>query len=65
MDNRASADTVAPKTPDALIADLTVYKNKRGPFFQTRSRALVDKYFAKPLADLIGKMRARRKVRLG
>ena len=49
-------DTVAPKTPEALIADLyQAHKNKRGPFFQTRSRALVDKYFAKPLAELIWK----------
>jgi uncharacterized protein DUF3828 len=46
----------ASKTPDALVADLyRVHKLKRGPFFQTRSRALVDKYFAKPLSDLIWK----------
>src|SRR5688572_2866905 len=39
---------------EALVADL--YKQhdaKKGPFFQTKSRALVDKYFTKPLADLI------------
>ena len=44
------------KTPDALVKELyQAQKNKRGPFFQTRSRALVDKYFEKSLADLIWK----------
>src|SRR5215471_16597761 len=48
--------TPAAKTPDALVADLyRAHKLKRGPFFQTRSRALVDKYFAKSLGDLIWK----------
>jgi hypothetical protein len=48
--------TAAPKTPDALVADLyRAQKAKHGPFFQTRSRALVDKYFSKSLADLIWK----------
>ncbi len=52
----AQPRTAAPKTPDALIADLyQAHKNKRSPFFQTRSRALLDKYFAKSLADLIWK----------
>jgi len=46
----------ATKTPDALVADLyQAQKTKRGPFFQRRSRALVDKYFVKSLADLIWK----------
>lgn len=45
----------APRTtPDALIADLyRQQKAGRGPFFQTRNRARVDRYFAKPVADLI------------
>jgi hypothetical protein len=48
--------TPAAKTPDALVADLyRAHKLKHGPFFQTRSRALVDKYFTKSLADLIWK----------
>jgi len=48
--------TVASRTPDALIADFyQAHKSKRGPFFQRRSRALVDKYFVKSLADLIWK----------
>jgi len=43
-------------TADALVADLyTEHDANRSPFFQTRSRARVDKYFAKPLADLIWK----------
>ena len=43
-------------TPDALVADL--YKQhdaKKSPFFQTKNRVLVDKYFTKTLADLIWK----------
>ena len=44
------------RTPEALIADLyQAHKSKRGPFFQRRSRALVDKYFVKSLGDLIWK----------
>ena len=41
---------------EALVADL--YKQhdaKKSPFFQTKNRALVDKYFTKPTADLIWK----------
>jgi hypothetical protein len=44
---------------EALVADL--YKahdekgSKRDPFFQTKNRALVDKYFTKALADIIWK----------
>lgn len=43
-------------TAAALVADL--YKQhdaKKSPFFQTKNRALVDKYFTKQLADLIWK----------
>ncbi len=42
--------------PEAVVADL--YKQhdaKKSPFFQTKNRALVDKYFTKTLADLIWK----------
>jgi hypothetical protein len=42
--------------PEVLVAEL--YKQhdaKKSPFFQTKDRALVDKYFTKPLADLIWK----------
>lgn len=40
----------------AVVAEL--YKQhdaKKSPFFQTKDRGLVDRYFAKPLADLIWK----------
>ncbi len=41
---------------EALVADLyKAHDGKRSPFFQTKDRALVDKYFAKELADLIWK----------
>src|SRR5689334_3224246 len=43
-------------TPEAVVADLYKAHNaKRSPFFQTKNRALVDKYFTKPLADMIWK----------
>jgi hypothetical protein len=43
-------------SPNALVADLyRVHDRKRSPFFQTRSRALLDKYFEKSLADMIWK----------
>src|SRR6478736_4480260 len=52
----AQTRPASPKTPEALVADLyQAQKAKRGPFFQRRSRALVDKYFVKSLADLIWK----------
>jgi hypothetical protein len=43
-------------TASALVADLyRQHDAKRSPFFQTKDRARVDKYFIKPLADLIWK----------
>jgi len=36
-----------------LVADLYKQHKKRSPFFQRRSRALLDKYFARELADLL------------
>lgn len=42
--------------PDALIKSLYWdHNHKHSPFFQTRSRALLYKYFEKSLADLIWK----------
>jgi len=42
--------------PNALVADLyREHNRKHSPFFQTRSRALLDKYFEKDLADMIWK----------
>src|SRR5690242_16060336 len=49
----AESQTLAAK---AVVADL--YKQhdaQKGPFFQSKDRAIVDKYFTKPLADLIWK----------
>ncbi|MEP6789502.1 MAG: DUF3828 domain-containing protein [Acidobacteriota bacterium] len=49
----AESETAA---AEALVADL--YKQhdaKKSPFFQTKSRALVDKYFTKGIGDLIWK----------
>src|SRR5713226_5144543 len=43
-------------SPDALVTNLyRVHKLRRSPFFQTRSRALLYKYFEKSLADMIWK----------
>jgi hypothetical protein len=60
------ATATSPKSADALVADL--YKShdqKRGPFFQTKSRALLDKYFEKSLADMIWKDRVSSKGEVG
>ena|ERR1043165_5504665 len=41
-------------TPEALVKDLyRAHNGKHSPFFQSKNRALVDKYFTKSLADLI------------
>lgn len=50
-----SAQSTAKKsTPDVLVKALyTAHNADRGPFFQTKNRALVDKYFTKDFADLI------------
>ena len=43
-------------SPSDLVAALyRVHDQKRGPFFQTRNRALLDLYFEKSLADMIWK----------
>jgi hypothetical protein len=43
-------------SPNALVADLyREHNRKHSPFFQTRSRALLYKYFEKGLADMIWK----------
>jgi hypothetical protein len=43
-------------SPDALVSDLyREHNRKHSPFFQTRSRALLYKYFEKSLADMIWK----------
>lgn len=49
-----SSKATAP-SPEALVANLYRQHKKATPFFQTRSRALLDKYFDKQLADLLWK----------
>ena len=52
----AAGGAEAQAAPETLVADL--YKQhdaKKSPFFQTKDRALVDKYFTKSTADLIWK----------
>src|SRR5438132_926596 len=52
----ASGQAAKTMSPNALVANLYREHNlKRSPFFQTRSRARVDRYFTKRLADLIWK----------
>lgn len=52
-----SAQTAARTlTPDSVVRNLyAAHKANRSPFFQDKSRALVDKYFTKEFADLIWK----------
>jgi predicted SnoaL-like aldol condensation-catalyzing enzyme len=40
-------------SPEQVVADLYRQHKTRSPFFQNQSRALVDRYFDKNLADLI------------
>jgi hypothetical protein len=43
-------------TPDVIVKRLyATQKAGSGPFFQTKNRAVIDKYFRKDLADLIWK----------
>ena len=50
-----SAEAQIP-APEILVADLYKHHDaKKSPFFQKKDRALVDKFFTKPLADLIWK----------
>ncbi len=60
----ARATSVRKPTASKTVAPATVIRNlyaahnaQRGPFFQTKSRALVDKFFTKDFADLIWKDR--------
>ena len=53
-------------SPDALVRDLyRVHNQKHSPFFQTRSRALLYKYFEKNLADMIWKDAVKSKGEVG
>jgi hypothetical protein len=53
-------------SPNALVADLyRVHNQKHSPFFQTRSRALLYKYFEKDLADMLWKDAVKSKGEVG
>jgi hypothetical protein len=53
-------------SPNALVADLyREHNRKHSPFFQTRSRALLYKYFEKSLADAIWKDAVKSKGEVG
>ncbi|MGH8047752.1 MAG: DUF3828 domain-containing protein [Chthoniobacterales bacterium] len=43
------------QTPEAFVAALYKQHETKTPFFQAKDRAALDKWFAKPLADLIWK----------
>ena len=58
--------TSRPSSPDALVKELyRVHNQKHSPFFQTRSRALLYKYFEKNLADMIWKDAVKSKGEVG
>lgn len=62
----AEAPASQTTAPDALVKDL--YKQHdadKGPFFQKKNRALVDKYFAREFADLIWEDATNPKVETG
>ena len=52
-------------TPDALVRNLYAARKRPAtdPFFQTKSRARLYKYFTKDLADLIWKDAVQQKVK--
>jgi len=63
---RAQSTSKGATTPEALVADLyRAQKEKHGPFFQTRSRALLYKYFEHDLANLIWKDAVKSKGEVG
>jgi len=47
------AKSIKQMTPEQVVADLYRQHQKKSPFFQNKSRSLVDRYFDKALADLI------------
>jgi len=57
--------TVAQNSPDTVVANLYRQHKRQSPFFQTRNRALIDKYFEKSLGDLIWKDAVRSKGEVG
>jgi hypothetical protein len=47
------AKSTRPASPEQVVANLYRQHKKSSPFFQIKSRALLDKYFQKELADLL------------
>jgi hypothetical protein len=52
---KTKTKTNAAATADAVVKNLYAAKGAASPFFQKKSRALVDKYFTRNLADIIWK----------
>ena len=53
---RAQSSSTARLSPRAVVVDLyRQHDRKHSPFFQKKSRALVNKYFVRALAELFGK----------
>lgn len=53
--NAQSKSKAGKPSPEAVVAELYKQHNKATPLFQTRNRALLDKFFDKQLADLLWK----------
>ena len=51
----AAGATATAATPDEVVAALYKQHATKTPFFQTKDRAALDRFFAKPLATLIWK----------
>jgi hypothetical protein len=51
----AQKKKTTPVAPEQVVKNLYAAKDASSPFFQKKSRALVDKYFARELADTIWK----------
>lgn len=63
---KPAAKSAIQTSPEALVAELYRQSARnRSPFFQTRNRALVNKYFEKVLGDLIWKDAIRSKGEVG
>ncbi|HVQ39065.1 MAG TPA: hypothetical protein VMS31_16120, partial [Pyrinomonadaceae bacterium] len=62
----AAAQAAGQTSPSGLVTDLYRQSARnRSPFFQTRSRTLVNKYFEKSLGDLIWQDAIRSKGEVG
>lgn len=62
----ASSRAVRGNSPSQLVADLyKVHQRHHGPFYQTHSRSLLDRYFDRRLSTLIWRDRVRSKGEVG